>query len=580
MGRRDERILVFEAKEQLRVLCSEVLSSAGYRVSSFASAPQARAALRGLPFHLAILDLDCQEGLELLAHVQHHYPAVAVIGVSSSKSSGVNQCLARPYNVKALKKSVAAALRVGGGKGTYWSQLLSRRRREKARRLAFSEFVLGVQSHAFDKDVALVFWKRLCQLERAQTSSQGDYAYLQRAISVHGEEAFPGLPSPGMSMSFSALHAMVSAGQLEIRQLEELAASGRVSALSARSSRWTFGGPSVRAISHLLDQLAILLESGFQVLESLVVVQDPELHPRLLEMLEQVEMRVSQGSTLSRALADFPDVIPDSVLVLIRTGEKTGGLVASIRRSANLMKRKGDLYGQLLSALAGPAFTLLFGAGVLWAIVRFVMPRFIEVYSQMDLELPALSKLVISIVGFVNQPQFVACFVLTMSLLWLYRNQLKQTLGYWAVNAPLIRNWTGMILTKELCDVLATLQSSGLPLQEAFATVSRSTDLEFHRTYLRSAEETLKEEGSLEAALRRIPYLTPLALSVCQVAEESGALETLFRSLDDLLEQELTHTLGQFLVLLEPMILFVLGGTIAVFFTGLFLPVYGLVSAI
>jgi DNA-binding NtrC family response regulator len=131
-GEAPERVLVVDDDPPLRATYAEVLSAAGYRVSTAAHAREALEALQSEPVDLVVTDLMMPglRGEELLAQVRAVFPEVPVIAVTAFGSiegavaltrAGAADYLAKPFRTPALLASVARVLEE------------SRPRREEAR---------------------------------------------------------------------------------------------------------------------------------------------------------------------------------------------------------------------------------------------------------------------------------------------------------------------------------------------------------------------------------------------------------------------------------------------------------------
>lgn len=348
---------------------------------------------------------------------------------------------------------------------------------------------------------------------------------------------------------------------------------------SSRVQEILAGPVPARTVAVLLQQLALLLENGISAGAALEVISSQQTHPRLINVMEAVTDRIcSRGWSLSSAMASYPDIFPASTIMLTRAGETAGDLAARLRKAGQLLERSANLQAQVRQALTSPMITVGAGMLILFSVVKFVMPKFLGLYQQMNLELPALSKLVIGFVHLVNHPIFLLLLALAVGLIWWFRVELGERLFELAVGLPVVGNWIGVVLCSQFCDILASLHREGVPLGQAITMLARTAPRRLHRRYLELVRDRLNSEGSISDSIALVPYFPRMMTSICTVGEESGSLDELLGSLSRLLEQQVQVVILQVVTMIEPLVISAIGVVTAVLFVGMFLPVYGVLA--
>lgn len=339
------------------------------------------------------------------------------------------------------------------------------------------------------------------------------------------------------------------------------------------------GQLQAKTVAICLQQMGMMLDSGVSIAETFMALERQNEHPKLRRVLEDINEKVTRtGWKLSGALAEHPDVFPVYAVMLARAGETGGNLAGRLTRAGELMERDANLAKQIKTALTGPMMTMLFGGGVAFGVVKFVMPKFLGLYANMGVELPLLSKLVIGFVNFVNHPAFLVALVGGGFVLYKARHRLAEWLFNKALTMPKVSGWLGIMLCAQLCDILASLVKEGVPILQALQMIANTTQRRVHRENLDRVCNELRTEGSLSEAFLQIPYFPVMFHSVCTVAEETGGLDDMLRSVNRLLEQEVDVVVSSVVNLVEPVTVSVLGAFMAVMFVGMFLPIYGLLT--
>jgi type II secretory pathway component PulF len=337
--------------------------------------------------------------------------------------------------------------------------------------------------------------------------------------------------------------------------------------------------PKGREVAVLLQQMAIMMKNGLDVATILDSLSDQQDNAYLSKALESIRNEVIyRGVPLSHALKGFPELFPPAVILLARAGEQSGDLTGCLEQGGKFLEKADELRRQIKSGLASPAMTACAGAIMLFLVVKLVFPKFIDLYAQMDLELPAITKAVLGLVAFLNHPAFLLTLAVGSGLLYYYRERLRQSVFRLAVQIPGIDKMVGTILCAEMCSVVAVLYKAGVPLNRTMHLLAQSADYDYHRDRLEEVCKRLRYNGCFSESMEAITYFPHFAQPMILVGEESGALEEMMSSVHRILEQKIELIIGQVVNLLEPLFIALLGFVMTFFFVGMFLPIYDMLT--
>lgn len=297
--------------------------------------------------------------------------------------------------------------------------------------------------------------------------------------------------------------------------------------------------------------------------------------------LEDIEYKVTrQGWKLSQAFGQYPQVFPAYCVLFVQAGEATGDMASRLRRAGMLMERNDHLMRQVKGAMTAPFLTVVVATIILYGCVKFVMPRFIEMYAGMNIALPQITQIVIQVVTICNHPLFLISLVSSAIILKSYWTEIQEHAFARMLQVPLFERWIGIVLGAQFCDILGSLVKEGVSLVKAVQMIAATAPFRTHRSYLKKFHAALLEEGDFAESMAHVPYCPPMLMTVASVGQEIGNLDTLLGSLNNILEQEVDMTIRSIVTLLEPIMICGLGVITAFFFVGLFLPVYGMLSDI
>lgn len=332
-----------------------------------------------------------------------------------------------------------------------------------------------------------------------------------------------------------------------------------------------------RSVTLFLGHYSLMMDTGISQVEILDSLRKQQEDPRFEQILDDLASKVFAGASLSQAMS-LHSCFPSSIVLLVRAGETGGDLVGRLRRAAGLLEKSDELRNKVKSVLIGPTITVIASAIMLVGIVKFVLPQFVGMYDQMEMELPAISQAVFKVISLVNNPLTLLAVVVLGILLLAFRASLRERAFLWGVSLPWTRGVVGSVLCTSACDTLACLHRDGVPLHQALGLMVDSAPFQLHRSRLKEAKKRLIETGSLAEAFRAVEYFPSIFITMLVVGEESGGMEKLLLSCGRYLEDETDLILEQFSAVIEPIVMACLGVCMTFLFVGMFLPIYGLLD--
>ncbi len=138
----------------------------------------------------------------------------------------------------------------------------------------------------------------------------------------------------------------------------------------------------------LSRQLALLIESGIDIVTALDLLKAQTSNRVMKEILGKVVVDLHAGNSFSTALGKFPKVFPTMYHRSIAAGEQGGNLGVVLRRMAEYLERSSAAAKKVKSALTYPIIVGVVAIVAAAVIVFFVLPTFTTLYSQMGAKLP------------------------------------------------------------------------------------------------------------------------------------------------------------------------------------------------
>lgn len=347
--------------------------------------------------------------------------------------------------------------------------------------------------------------------------------------------------------------------------------------------RLSLGGKklSPKELTLFTRQLSTLVQVS-PLEESLRTIGRQSESEHVRAIIGGVHSGVLEGRRLADALATQPRSFPPLYRAMISAGESSGSLPIIMERLADLMERQAVIRSKVTTAIAYPSVLAGFAILVVMALMIFVVPKVVEQFDTVGQQLPLLTRVVIGISAFLAHywwALLIAAGVIGFGV-WraLKVDSIRYRFDSAVLRLPVIGRLTRDLHAARMVRTLSTMVASRLPLMEGLALTASTV----HNRALRHASDEIVEAirggGSLSAALRRANVFPPLLVYLAASGEAAGRLDTMLERAADYLEREFDAFTSTALALLEPAIIILMGGMVAVIILSILLPILQLQS--
>jgi len=150
-------------------------------------------------------------------------------------------------------------------------------------------------------------------------------------------------------------------------------------------------------LGEITRELAIMLAAGQDLDRALRFVVDNTRNARARVILGSVRDKVRSGSSLAAALAAEPRSFSKLYVGVVRAGEAGGTLPTTLDRLATLLERERSLSANLRSAMIYPALLVTAAVGSIFLLLDYVLPQFTPIFEQAGAELPAATRVLMTL---------------------------------------------------------------------------------------------------------------------------------------------------------------------------------------
>ena len=328
------------------------------------------------------------------------------------------------------------------------------------------------------------------------------------------------------------------------------------------------------------QELLVLLRSGLPILQIFDTQIDQLEAGPFRDVLCEIREDIRGGSSLSEAFAKYPRIFSPLYVASVKAGEKTGDLPETLTRFLEYQKRVEAIRAKVRSASFYPLLLTTAAVIVVAFLMLFVVPRFVQIYTDANVELPLLTRIMIGLSDFVGSYWYLVVLVPIIAV-WLVKAFLGAARGRLLLDRVVLRSpfFGRLKIDYALAGfnrTLGTILASGTPLVEAMK-MSRGTLNNFSlEQRMIEATRYVEEGSSLSGALERTDFYPPLALRMVSVGESSGSMTDMLKDIADYYEAEVERRLTRLTTMIEPLLMMTMGLMIAFIIAAMYIPIFQL----
>ena len=332
------------------------------------------------------------------------------------------------------------------------------------------------------------------------------------------------------------------------------------------------------------EQMALLLETGTPLQQSLQALQKQLDNPAMIELVEQLTDDIGQGMQFSAALARHPQVFSTTYVNLVAASEDGGFMHEVLQQLLALDEKREELKKTMVSALSYPVFLMVFALAVVVFVLVVVFPKFADLFAQIADQLPASTRFLMGSSEILKQHYIELGLGLALSFggfkFWSATESGTRRLDWARLNLPLLKTvYTQMYLVNSL-RVLSLSLGNGVGMMDSLQSCKYVVKNSLFQQFIGSVEEQVETGNGFAAGFKNVSFIPPIVEQMVSTGEETGNLPKVLSRLADYFENELSSKLQTLSRLAEPVMLLIMGGVVGLIVSSLILPIFKLTRVV
>lgn len=331
-------------------------------------------------------------------------------------------------------------------------------------------------------------------------------------------------------------------------------------------------------------QMATMLESGIALLRVISIIEKQSEKPKLKEMFGQIKNDVSQGQTLSSSLAKNPKYFDKLYVSMVKAGEASGSLDVVLVRLAKSKEDSEELKGRVKGAMIYPVIVIAVSFIIVYGLMSFVVPRFVEMFAGAGMAMPVLTQIVINISAVMAKFWHVILVVVVGGIYSLIKTikspKGKEKFDKFILKVPMIGTLLRKVAVARFTRTMATLLSSGVPILLAFDIASETSGNTVISKAVVLARNSIKEGNTIAKPLEQSGEFPVMVTQMIEVGEESGTITEMLNKISDFMETDIKQGIQALVSAMEPLAIVIMAVVVGTIVIALFLPLFDISDAV
>jgi type IV pilus assembly protein PilC len=326
-------------------------------------------------------------------------------------------------------------------------------------------------------------------------------------------------------------------------------------------------------------QLSILINSDVPLVEALNTLVAQVENIEFKDKIKEISQDVEGGMSFSQALSYQPKIFSSFFISLVKSGEASGKLSNVLAYLADHLEREYYLMSKIRGAMVYPIFVLATIILVLIVMVVFVLPQLIGVLTESGVQLPLVTRILISIVNFLKTQGWIIilglAIIISIIIWWLKTPKGKKYYDDISLRVPVIGNLTKLIYLSRFAENLSTLISGGIPIADALNITGDVVDNSVYKDIVIKTRDGVRKGESISSFLSNFPEeIPPIFTQMVMVGEKTGRLDSILMNISSFYQKEIDTFVENALTLIEPVMMVIMGFVVGFFVISFLLPLY------
>lgn len=164
-------------------------------------------------------------------------------------------------------------------------------------------------------------------------------------------------------------------------------------------------------------------------------------------------------------------VFPKLLIHMVSAGEASGSLDIAFERMAVQFEKSAKIQGLIKKTMIYPIMVLVVAVAVVIVMLTFVVPTFMSMFADMDIDMPKITLAVVAASEFMQARWYIVVAVIVAFVFfirWFKRTETGETLlAKAAIKIPMLADLTVKQNAAKFARNLSTMLAAGISMPDA-----------------------------------------------------------------------------------------------------------------
>ncbi len=319
--------------------------------------------------------------------------------------------------------------------------------------------------------------------------------------------------------------------------------------------------------ANFFEYISVMVDGWVSITESLDSVEAKVSSAYFKEKIDELHMYIQSGDSFSKAMKKMPDIFSRSEVSIVESWEQTGGLVGSLAKLSDDLKKIHNLKKKVQSSLTYPFIIFIFLFIAIIVVLVYVIPAIMPLFEGTDVELPWATKALIATSDFVKYNYGLLLLFLASLYVWFiwYKSTQsgKEQIDHFFLHMPLVGRVYRNYMLANISSNLWSLIGAGVSVMNTLKLVWKSTDNEIYKHLFEDIQKKVSQWEQIVESMKQVDprkiYFPADFLQMLSVWERTASLEKISRKLNNQYEKEVEYSLANLTKWIEPIAILLAG---------------------
>lgn len=334
----------------------------------------------------------------------------------------------------------------------------------------------------------------------------------------------------------------------------------------------------------LCRYISLLISAGLPLGESFDLLISESKIPLVKRVLQDIALSINQGKSLLFAFGKYPKFFDDNFLAMVKTGETSGTLSKSFDYLSRQFKQQEELKQKVVSAMIYPVIIIALMFGIVSLMFTFVMPRLAKAFLKMNLDIPLATKIMLETSLWVEKNLLLVgisvVIIAFLFILAIMSSKGQKIFFSVIIKLPVIKDVFLQYNLARFTQSLSSLLQGGVPIIDSLEIASKALITPRKEQIAKMFRERVAQGLSLTVVFSEEKLFPTLMNQMIAIGERSGNLDKILVDLSIFYQEEVENSLKNFIAVLEPVLLIIIGVGVGLLVLSVISPIYSLIGKI